>query len=122
LALDDETRLETLQDRLALLLALLLEDGAAAQDDVVARPVELDDLGLDGLAQVLVEVRDAADVDRRGGQGAPPPGGPAHRPRPPPRCGARRVRSGHASWRGSGGRPGPPWSGRGRRPLLRSTP
>ena len=68
-----EARLEPLQDRLALLLALLLQHRAAAQHDVVARPVELDHLGLDGLAQVLVEVRHAADVDERGGQEAAHP-------------------------------------------------
>src|SRR5215211_4201197 len=73
LALDDEPGLQPLEDRLALLLALLLEDRAAAQDDVVARAVELDDLRLDVLAEVLVEVRDAADVDERGGQEAAHP-------------------------------------------------
>src|SRR4051795_9931061 len=71
LALDDEPRLEALEDRLALLLALLLEDRATAQDDVVARAVELDDLRLDRRAEVLVQVRDAADVHQRGGQEAP---------------------------------------------------
>jgi hypothetical protein len=70
LALDDEARLEPLQDRLALLLALLLEHRAARQHDVVARAVELDDLALDVLAQVLVEVRHAPDVDERGGKEA----------------------------------------------------
>ena len=73
LALDDEAGLQALQDRLALLLALLLEDRAAAQHHVVARAVELDDLGLDRLAEVLVEVRHAADVDERGGQEAAHP-------------------------------------------------
>src|SRR3954452_24804400 len=47
LALDDEPWLQALEYRLALLLALLLEDRAAAQYDVVARAVELDDLRLD---------------------------------------------------------------------------
>src|SRR5262249_45121440 len=73
LALDDQARLQALENRLALLLALLLEDRAAAQDDVVARAVELYDLRLDGLAQVLVQVRHAADVDQRGGQEAAHP-------------------------------------------------
>ena len=73
LALDDEAGLQPLQDRLALLLALLLQHRAAAEHHVVARAVELDDLGLDRLAQVLVEVRDAADVDQRGGQEAAHP-------------------------------------------------
>src|SRR4051812_15481772 len=70
LALDDEPRLQAVEDLLALLLALLLEDRAAAQHDVVARAVELDDLRLDLRAHVLVEVRHAADVDERRGQEA----------------------------------------------------
>ena len=70
LALDDEARLQALQDRLALLLALLLQHGAAAQHHVVARAVELYDLALDVLAEVLVQVRHAADVDQRRGQEA----------------------------------------------------
>jgi hypothetical protein len=70
LALDDEPRLEAVEDLLALLLALLLEDRAAAQDHVVARAVELDDLRLDLRAHVLVQVGHAADVDQRGGQEA----------------------------------------------------
>src|SRR5215218_6079667 len=73
LALDDEARLQAVEDLLALLLALLLEHGAPRQDDVVARAVELDDLALDLRAEVLVEVRDAADVDERGGQEAAHP-------------------------------------------------
>src|SRR5204863_8488076 len=47
LALDDEAGLQAVQDLLALLLALLLEHGAARQHDVVARAVELDDLAFD---------------------------------------------------------------------------
>src|SRR3954468_5066587 len=70
LALDDEPRLQPVEDLLALLLALLLQDRAAAQDDVVARAVELDDLRLDLRAHVLVEVGHAADVDQRRGQEA----------------------------------------------------
>src|SRR5215211_3298015 len=73
LALDDEAGLQPLQDRLALLLALLLEHRAAAEHHVVARAVELDHLRLDRLAEVLVEVRHAADVDERGGQEAAHP-------------------------------------------------
>src|SRR4051794_35592309 len=69
-AFDDHARLQAVQDLLTLLLALLLEDGAARQDDVVARAVELDDLRLDRLAEVLVEVRHPADVDERRGQEA----------------------------------------------------
>ena len=73
LALDDQARLEALQDRLALLLALLLEHRAAAEHHVVARAVELYDLALDVLAQVLVEVRHAPDVDERSGKEATHP-------------------------------------------------
>ena len=68
-----EARLQAVEDLLALLLALLLEHGAPRQDDVVARPVELDDLALDLRGEVLVEVRHAADVDERGGQEAAHP-------------------------------------------------
>ncbi len=65
LAFDDETGLEPVEDLLADLLALLLEHRAAREHDVVARAVELDHLRLDLRAHVLVEVRDAADVDQR---------------------------------------------------------
>src|SRR5437588_4607864 len=71
LALDDLTRLEAVEDPLAVLLALLLEHRAARQHDVVARAVELDHLGLNLLAHVLVKIRHAADVDERCGQEAP---------------------------------------------------
>src|SRR5919198_5426478 len=64
-ALDDQPGLQAVEDLLALLLALLLEHGATRQHDVVARAVELDDLALDPRAEVLVEVRDAPDVDER---------------------------------------------------------
>src|SRR5215207_3350459 len=59
---------ETVEDRLAHLLALLLEDGAAREHDVVAAAVELDHLAAQRLAHELVEVLDAADVYERGGQ------------------------------------------------------
>src|SRR5206468_7856169 len=72
-ALHDHARLQAVEDLLALLLALLLEHRAAREDDVVAGAVELDDLALDLRAQVLVEVRDAPDVDERGGQEAAHP-------------------------------------------------
>src|SRR5437016_4945550 len=71
LALDDLTGLETVEDPLAVLLALLLEHRASRQHHVVARAVELDDLGLNLLAHVLIEIRHAADVDERSGQEAP---------------------------------------------------
>src|ERR1051326_2313845 len=65
LALDDVARVEPVEDLLALLLALVLEDCAAGQHDVVARAVELDHLRAQLLAHELVEVLDAADVDER---------------------------------------------------------
>ena len=67
LAFDDLAGLEAVEDLLADLLALVLQDGTAAEDHVVAGAVELDDLALDGLAQVLVQVRDATDVHQGGG-------------------------------------------------------
>ena len=57
--------LKLVEDRLAHLLALVLEDGAAREHDVVARAVELDHLAAELLAEELVEVLDAADVDER---------------------------------------------------------
>ena len=62
-ALDDVARVEPVEDRLAHLLALVLEDGAAREDDVVPRAVELDHLAAELLAEELVEVLHAADVD-----------------------------------------------------------
>ena len=64
---------EAAEDLLADLLALLLEHGAAREDDVVAAAVELDHFALERLAHELVEVVDAADVDQRGGQEAAHP-------------------------------------------------
>ena len=61
---------EPVEDLLAGLLALLLEHRAAREHDVVAAAVELDHLALDLLAEVLVEVLHAADVDQRRGQEA----------------------------------------------------
>ena len=69
-ALDDLAALEPVEDLLAGLLALLLEHRAPRQHDVVAAAVQLDHLALDLLAEVLVEVLHAADVDQRGGQEA----------------------------------------------------
>src|SRR6185295_3157834 len=63
LALHDVARLQAVEDLLPLLLALLLEHGAAREHDVVPRAVELDDLAAELRTEVLVEVRDAADVD-----------------------------------------------------------
>ena len=70
LALDHVAGLEAVEDLLALLLALLLEHRAAREDDVVARAVELDHLAAKLLAEELVEILDAADVDQRRGQEA----------------------------------------------------
>src|SRR4026209_2754330 len=68
LALDDVARAQPVEDRLPHLLALVLEDGAAREDDVVAGAVQLDDLAAQLAAQELVEVLHAADVDERRGQ------------------------------------------------------
>src|SRR4029450_10246690 len=73
LALDDQARLQAVEDALAVLAALLLQDGPAREHDVVARAVELYDLALQRLAEELVEVGHAPDVDQRGGQEAAHP-------------------------------------------------
>ena len=70
LALDHVARVEPVEDRLPHLLALVLEHGAAGEDDVVARAIELDDLAAKLLAEELVEILDAADVHERRGQEA----------------------------------------------------
>src|SRR5204862_5687354 len=64
-ALDLVARVELVEDPLPLVLALLLEHGAARKDNVVARAVELDDLALELLAHELIEILDTADVDER---------------------------------------------------------
>src|SRR6476469_1005292 len=65
LAIDHVAGVEPVEDLLSLLLALVLEDGAAREHDVVARAVELDHLAAQLLPEVLVEVLHAADVDER---------------------------------------------------------
>ena len=69
-ALDDVAHVELVDDLLADLLALLFEDGAAAEDHVVAVAVHLDDAAVELLADVLLEVLHAADVDQRGRAGS----------------------------------------------------
>src|SRR5439155_10568411 len=49
------------------------EHGAPGEDDVVPRAVELDHLAAQLLAEELIEVLDAADVDERGRQEAADP-------------------------------------------------
>ena len=69
-ALDDVAHVELVDDLLADLLALLFEDGAAAEHHVVAVAVHLDDAAVELLADVLLQVLHAADVDQRGRQEA----------------------------------------------------
>ena len=66
----DLALLQGLQEGRANLGLRLLEPGTARQDDVVAVLVELDDLGLDLLADVRLEVADATHLDERGGEEA----------------------------------------------------
>jgi hypothetical protein len=70
LALDDVARGKPVENRLAHLLALVLEDGATGEHHVVPRAVELDHLAAELLAEELVEILDAADVHERRGQEA----------------------------------------------------
>src|SRR5829696_6203396 len=70
---DDHALFERSQDALALLLALLLENGAPGQYDIVAAPVQLDYLALEPLAQERIEVPYAPDVDEARWQEAPQP-------------------------------------------------
>src|SRR5207302_165035 len=56
------------QQLLLHLLALILEELAAADDDVAAGLVDLEDLALDGLADVLGDIGRTADIDLGGGQ------------------------------------------------------
>ncbi len=56
--------LEGLQELLAPLALRLLQERSARQHDVVAVPVELDNLGLDLLAHVRMQVPDPTEVDQ----------------------------------------------------------
>ena len=69
-ALDHVARIEPVENLLALVLALVLEDGATGEDDVVPGPVQLDHLAAKLGRHELVEVLHAPDVDERGGQEA----------------------------------------------------
>jgi len=71
LTVDNVARLEPVEDRLAHLLALVLDDRAAREHDVVARAVELDHLAAELLGHELVQVLHAADVHQRRGEEAP---------------------------------------------------
>src|SRR5699024_7521063 len=62
----DLTLLELLEEAGAHLGLGLLQPGAAGEDHVVAVLVQLDDLRLDLLADVRLEVADAAHLDQRG--------------------------------------------------------
>ena len=64
LTFDDQARLQAAEDLLADLLALLLEDGAPGEDDVVAAAVELDDPAFELLAHELVKVVHASNIDQ----------------------------------------------------------
>ena len=66
----DLALLQRLQEGGAHLGLRLLEPGTARQDHVVAVLVELDDLGLDLLADVRLEVADATHLHQRRGQEA----------------------------------------------------
>jgi hypothetical protein len=69
-ALADLALVQVVEERGARLGLRLLEQGAAREHDVVAVLVELEDLGLDLLAEVRREVADAAQLDERRGQEA----------------------------------------------------
>ena len=66
----DLARLEVGEELVALLLLGLLQPGPAGQHHVVAVLVQLDDLGLEGAADVGLQVADPAQLDQRGGQEA----------------------------------------------------
>jgi len=65
-ALDDVADVELVDDLLADLLALLLEDRAPREHDVVAVAVHLDDTAVELLPDVFGKILHAADVDQRG--------------------------------------------------------
>src|SRR5262249_4106065 len=67
-ALADLADLDLLEELLLHLRALILEQLAAADDDVAAGLVDLEDLALDRLVDVVGDVRRSADVNLAGGQ------------------------------------------------------
>ena len=68
--LADGALLQLVEELAAHLGLRLLQPGAARQHHVVAVLVELDDLGLDLLADVRLQIADAAHLDQRRGQEA----------------------------------------------------
>src|SRR5262249_34136080 len=67
-ALADLARLDLAEELLLHLLALVLQQLPPADDDVPPRLVNLEDLALDGLADVVGDVRRPADVHLAGGE------------------------------------------------------
>src|SRR5690606_35593184 len=67
-ALEDRAVLQLLEGLLLELLALLLEQDAAGEDDVAAALVELDHLEVELLADELVQVANRTDVDLGAGE------------------------------------------------------
>ena len=72
-AVTDLADLEVVEELVARLLLRLLEVGAAAEHDVVAVLVELDDLGADALADVRLQVAHPAQLDEGGREEAAQP-------------------------------------------------
>src|SRR5205085_7590595 len=67
-ALAELARLDLGQEALLHLLALVLDELAAGDDDVAPRLVDLEDLALDGAVDVVADVRRPADVHLAGRQ------------------------------------------------------
>ncbi len=67
---DQVAHVHAVEDLLARSAALFFEHGAAAEHHVVTEAVEFDDPAFQGLAEELVQIGHAADVDQRGGQEA----------------------------------------------------
>src|SRR5687767_6527703 len=67
-ALDDVAELDVVHRLLLQLLALLLDELAAGDDDVAALFVDLEDDGVDRAADPVADLAGAADVDLAGGE------------------------------------------------------